>query len=169
MELLKYKILLDKYFEGSLSTDEEKMLKYFLQSYNGDDVDLNEAKQIFSVLKKESRQTIDIDFESLINKKSNFKNRLIYGVISGIAASLVIGLSLVFLLKTDNPPVVYAYINGQPITNKKIAIEQSKKALAILSTELNRGTNSLDYMNKMNKPVELLNNITPIEGLLQTK
>lgn len=169
MELLKYKILLEKYFEGSSSLDEEKTLKLFLQSYHGDDIDLNEGKQILSAFDEEKAHTIDIDFETLINKNPTRKIKQIYVVVSGIAASLIIGFSLLFLLQTNNSPVVYAYINGQPITNKEVAIEKSKQALAILSTKLNRGTNGLNYMNEMNKPVELLTNKTPIEGFLQTK
>ena len=156
MEQLENKILLDKYFDGNTSTEEEKKLKLYLDSYSGKDADLLEAKQIFEILHEDGDETINIDFESIIHQKPNIKLKWVYGVLSGIAASFIIGLSLTFLLKTNNPPVVYAYINGKPITDKEIAIKESKQALLTITTNLNKGTESLNYLNKLNKPVELL-------------
>lgn len=156
MELLEYKILLEKYFEGSSSLEEDQDLKTFLQKYTGDDTDLLEAKSIFKVMKEEKSETVNIDFDSIISQKSTLNLKRIYGLISAIAASLVIGLVLMFLLKNNSTPVVYAYVNGQAITNKEVAIQQSKQALATISTNLNKGTQGLNYMNKMNKPLELL-------------
>ncbi len=156
MELLEYKILLEKYFEGSSSLGEEKELKNFLQSYNGNDIELNDAKQLFGVLSEEKAQATVIELNKIIDQKPTLKIKRFYSLVSGIAASLIIGLSLLFLLKTNNQPVVYAYINGQPIINKEIAIQYSKQALLTISTNLNKGTKSLNYMSKINKPVELL-------------
>lgn len=158
MELLEYKILLEKYYEGTSSIEEEKELSVFLQSYRGDDVEFRQASLLFDTLNKDNRQTVNIDFDLLVSKGPNFALARFYKVVGGIAASLVIGLSLLFLLNTNKSPIVYAYINGQPITNKQIAIDHSKQALAIISSELNRGTNNLNYINNINKPTELLTN-----------
>jgi len=156
MEQLEYKILLEKYFEGETSVEEENKLKLFLSSYQGKDADLVDGKKVFEILLEARNETVDIDFESVISKKPTLKLKRVYGVLSGIAASLIIGLSITFLLKTNNPPIIYAYINGQPITDKEIAFQKSKQALLTISINLNKGTENLNYLNKINKPVELL-------------
>ncbi len=156
MELVEIKVLLEKYYEATTSLDEEKTLRRFLKDYHGNDSQLVEAKQMFLFFGKESEDAVTIDFESVINKETSSKTRRLYGFASAIAASLIIGLSLLFLLKTSNPPVIYAYVNGQAITDKEQAIQYSKQALSTISTNLNKGTSGLNYMNKMNKPLELL-------------
>ena len=52
--------------------------------------------------------------------------------------------------------VVYAYVDGQAIYDKQVAIEHSKKALYNISSQFNKGTNGLSYVSKLNKPVDLL-------------
>ena len=105
---------------------------------------------------KTKEQKVDIDFNTIVNSKPQKSHKRIFSLISGIAASLVLALSLTFILKTNNPPVVYAYINGKPITNKQVAMQYSKEALTNISTQFNKGTRGLKYINKINKPVELL-------------
>ncbi len=156
MELLEYKILLEKYFDGNTSTVEENQLKQSLQNYTGSDTELMEAKQMFQLLHDESEVKLDIDFNLIIKQKSNFKIRHLTGFVSAVAAGLVIVFSLMFLLKTHNPPVVYAYINGKAITDKEVAIQESMQAFSTLKTNLDKGTKGLNYINEMNKPLELL-------------
>lgn len=156
MELQKFKDILEKYYEGLSSLNEEKELKLFLKHYNGDDADLNEAKVFFGLLDDSVYETVDIDFKDITNSKPKSNTKRIYLVLSSVAASLIIGISLTFLLNTNNSPIVYAYVDGQPITNKQEAIKYSQQALLSLQSNLNKGTNKLDYVNKINKPVELL-------------
>ncbi|MDA3891146.1 MAG: hypothetical protein PF517_05720 [Salinivirgaceae bacterium] len=155
MEQLEYKILLEKYFEGTSSIDEEQNLKSFLTTYTGNDADFAEAKIMLTALNYDSSETIEFDF-NLIAKDKPTKIKQIYGIISGVAASLIIGISLTFILKTHNAQIIYAYVDGQPITNKLEAMQYSKQALSSISSNLNKGTQGLNYMNKMNRPVELL-------------
>jgi len=156
MEQLEYKILLEKYYEAETSLDEEKKLHKYLESYNGDDVDLLEGKHMFGAYFDERTHTVNIDFNDVIKKVPTKKVKLLYGFIYSVAASLLIGLFITVLLNNQNNSVVYAYINGRPITDKQIAMEYSKKALSNISTHLKSGTKGLTYMNKINKPAELL-------------
>lgn len=156
MELQKFKNILEKYYEGTSLIEEEKQLKSFLDQYSGDDADLNEAKIFFGIINNDSTESVEIDFNNITNTKSVKKIKKLYAVISGIAASLIIAFSLMFLLNTNKTPIVYAYIDGQPITNKQEALKHSQQALLSLQSNLNKGTNKLNHVNKINKPVELL-------------
>lgn len=156
MELQEYKDILKNYYEGLTSLEEESKLKSFLVQYSGDDTELVEAKVFFDIVNDDSKKTIEIDFESVTNSNSTIQFRKLYMVLSGVAASLIIAISLTFLFTTSNSPIVYAYIDGQPITNKQEAIKYSQQALLSIQSNLNKGTKGLDYMDKLNKPIELL-------------
>lgn len=155
MELHKYKNILEKYYEGLTSIEEELRLQSFLEKYTGDDAELIEAKMILGALNSEAGETVDIDFNSIVKTKPTAAKR-IFAIVSSVAAGLIIALSLTFLLNTNKSPIVYAYVNGQAITNKQEAIKYSQQALLSLQSNLNKGTDKLDYVNKLNKPAELL-------------
>jgi len=63
---------------------------------------------------------------------------------------------MLFMLSNPQDQIVYAYVNGKPITDKQEAIAYSKQAMNTLSSNLNKGTSGLNYMEKLNKPADLL-------------
>lgn len=156
MELQKYKSILNKYYEGCSTIAEEQQLKHFLETYTGNDSDLTEAKVFFGFVSIESNETVNIDFETIIQAKPKTRVRKIYAYTTAVAASIIIALLFTVLMNTNSQPIVYAYINGQPVTNKHEAIKYSQQALLSIQSNLNKGTQGLDYMNKLNKTVELL-------------
>ncbi len=102
MEQLEYKILLEKYFDGTSSIEEEKNLKSFLRTYIGKNTEFIEAKVMLTALNHDSNEIIEIDFNSIAKEKPTLKIKRVYGFISAVAASLIIGISLTFLLNTSN-------------------------------------------------------------------
>ncbi|MBI9067388.1 MAG: hypothetical protein JEZ09_08860 [Salinivirgaceae bacterium] len=157
MELFEYKNLLEKYYEGNSTTHEEELLKEFVKGYRGNDEEFLMAKHMFNAMKTESKETVAIEFDSIVKNETPILKirKPIRYLLSGLAASLLVGIMLTVLLKTSEK-VVYAYVDGQPIYDEQVAIEQSKKALLNISSQFNKGTKGLSYVNKMNKPVELL-------------
>jgi hypothetical protein len=150
------KLLLEKYYEGQTSKQEDSQLRNLLKFYVGSDADLLEAQSMFSLYDNEANETVNIDFDKLIGKNKTHKVRKVYfGLASAVAASLV-AFAMLFMLSNPQDQIVYAYVNGKPITNKQEAIAYSKQAMNTLSSNLNKGTSSLNYMEKFNKPADLL-------------
>ncbi len=156
MELSIYKKLIEKYYQGQTSIEEEGTLKSYLKAYTGDNEEILEAKILLETVGKEGEETFNLSFDELMSKKKVITFSKVRVRLAAVAAVLVIVLSLTFLLKSEREIVVYAYINGKPITDKAIALADTKKALNSISINLNKGTQSLNQLNKLNKPVELL-------------
>jgi hypothetical protein len=140
--------LLDKYFEGNTSLAEEKILKeYFTQTQNVAP-ELLYAKDMFAHFEKE----LNVKYVKPTDTKGRILNIKNFIRLSSIAASIVVLLGIAFLL-TQKPSeeIVYAYINGKPITNKDLAMLQTKKALFLISDNLNQGTKELHQISKFNE------------------
>ena len=145
MDYKRIKDLLDKYFEGNTSIAEENELRAFFSGKADIPSDLEYAKAIFSFINEEKskQQKKTISFE-----KSNTK---LFYYISGIAASILIAVMLNFVNTEAENEIVYAYINGKPITDKNIAAEYSKQALLAVSQNLEQGTKNINYLSKFHK------------------
>ena len=75
---------------------------------------------------------------------------------SGIAASIVLLISI--LTYSDNPEEqkVYAYINGKPIMNEQVAKMEAKRALLLVSSNFNQGTENLKHLSTFSKAEEIV-------------
>lgn len=157
MDLRIAKNILEKYYNGESSVQQERDLKIFLKKYKGNDDELVLAQHLFSTLNDEAEETIALDFDTIVgsNKVLKFKKPL-YNYLASAAAVFLLAFAIAALIKTSQQTVVYAYIDGKPITNKKIAIAHSQKALYNISSQFNKGTKGLNHIEKLNKPVELL-------------
>jgi hypothetical protein len=140
--------LLDKYFEGNTSLAEEKMLhEYFSQTENIAPEFLY-AKNMFSHFSNEK------NIQYVKPKTSKVKPTRVKQLIriTSLAASIAILVGvLIFINRKPAEETVYAYINGTPITNKDIALLQTKKALFLISNNFNQGTKELHQISKFNE------------------
>lgn len=139
--------LVDKFFEGETSLKEEKLLKDFFENSKDIPSDLLYAKDLFNHMIKESKETVDTP---VVRKDRKIGPRRIL-TLSGIAAGIIILIGLVFFTRNTNQETVYAYYNGEPITDQEQAYKETYKAINLLSKNLNRGTADLSYLNKINK------------------
>ena len=149
MDYNRIEELLDKYFDGNTSVSEENELKLFFTSNNNIPDNLLYAKNIFGFFKEEK----SVVFPKKIKEKPVKKIRLSY--ISGIAASIFIAMFLIFSNVKKEDKIIYAYVNGKAITDKKIAEEYTRQALLAVSQNLDKGTKNLNQLNQLNK-VEML-------------
>lgn len=157
MDLRKAKQLLEKYYNGETSVQDEKKLQDFLLVYCGTDEDLQMAKYLFESLASESQEKVALDFETIIQQKPVIKfAKPVYNVWLAVAAVLLVAFVIGVLVKTTQRPIVYAYVNGTPITDQQVAMQQSQKALYNISSQLNKGTKGLILLNNLNKPAALL-------------
>ncbi len=156
MERSDIKQLLEKYYGGQTSKQEDLQLRTLLKLYVGSDADLLEAQAMFSMFDEEANETVNIDFDTLIGHNKTQKVRKVYFGLATAAAASLIAFAMLFMLSTQQNQIVYAYVNGKPITDKQEALAYSKQAMNTLSSNLNKGTASLNYMEKLNTPADLL-------------
>jgi len=139
MESVKIKQLLEAYFEGTTSISEEKMLQdYFNNEVVADD--LVQYKPLFVGLKaaKAERST------KTFNLPEQSKPKIIKTWWYGIAAMLVVAFG------------VGSFFFSQPQYSQEekealAAFEQSKKAMLLLSENLNKGTEQLSLVGQFGR------------------
>lgn len=138
MELINIERLLEKYFDGETSTSEENELRTYFSS---SDVaqHLEQYKPLFGYFATAKEQ----QFEQQIPLKTNKRK----------VASISIAASVVVLLGAGT----FAYFNyHQPKQNQdlgtydnpEIAFRETQKALELLSSNVNVGVESVQYINE---------------------
>ena len=137
--------LLEKYFDGHSSLEEEQQLQQFFEKNKKLPPALESAALMFRHFQGESAETMP---QPIMRVSRNRQRNRIWQL-SGIAASILIVLSAIFWMpgSMDQGPA-YAYINGQPVNNEEVALEEMKKALSIMTSHLNQGTEGLSQLSK---------------------
>ncbi len=143
--------LLEKYYSGETSPEEEAWLKEYL---SGSDVPGYETeKELFSLYSQNSRSIPEpsADLETRImaslddlDKKSsgsNFRKR--YLAPFSLAATVLIILGSYFLFKSRSLP-------ADTYSDPKIAYAEAMKVLYEVSLKLNQGTDALTPVEKLN-------------------
>ena len=131
MELGKIEKLLDKYFEATTTVDEEKALREY---FTGRDVapHLSQYSPLFSYLSqaKEERFTRQVPLRS----------RSFYYRWMSIAAVAVLAFGIYF--GNDS------YQNYQEQKEAEYAYNETRKALSLLASNLDRGKEKVAYLNE---------------------
>ena len=153
--------LLEKYFDGNTSLEEEKILKDFFQ---GDTIPphLVSLKETFNYFSEEKdKDELDDSFDQkVLSKIDHFENdhkrqsrrRFIYYV-SGIAASILIIISIF----TNFDP--FSSKLKDTFDNPQLAYEETRKALMLVSGTLNKGVQPVEKMAKFDDGLEQMSKI----------
>ncbi|MBE9468666.1 MAG: hypothetical protein IMY72_10175 [Bacteroidetes bacterium] len=146
MDFKRIENLLNKYFEAETSIAEENELRIFFSNNKDIPENLIFAKSIFKAFNEEK----SIKFHKKIHLPKRNIKRYIY--ITGIAASLIISMFVIFpKMDTKRNKIIYAYYNGQAITDKAIAEKYTKQALFAVAQNFNNGTKNLNKLSQFNK------------------
>ena len=138
--------LLEKYFDGFTSLEEEQALRDFFA--NADD--LKPEWQHAMLMLEHFKGEKEVTFEAPIPQMQVHKRPYGLWKLSGIAATLLILITAGwFYVQPVNQPVTYAYVNGKVVTEKTVALEEMKKALTLMSNNLGQGTKSLEKLSKL--------------------
>lgn len=141
MDYIKIEILLEKYLEGNSSVQEEIELRSFFNETKDLPEKLLYAKEMFRYFGDE--KSIEYTKEFKRKKPSRIFN--LY-TLSGLAASLLLAMFFIFSNYNTEEKIIYAYINGEPITDINIAKNHTKLILYDASQKINTGT---EYMNRV--------------------
>lgn len=119
---MKIEELLNKYFEGETSCEEERELRSFFAGSNVPE-ELKVYIPLFAYIEQEALQ-----YKKQINRKKDFPKHLMYAI-SGIAACLLIVLSTNIIYKHSNStPRDYVIIDGKRYTDTDLIREHAQIA-----------------------------------------
>lgn len=159
MDSKEIKALIEQYFKGQTGEYEEEKIRDFFQKSSDVPEDLKEVSVLFNYFQKKGKQTTTLSPEDTIHRNhTNFasKRKKIY-IFSALAATILLFLGLFLFHPKDNDPgKIYAYINGNPITDKELALDKTRKAISTVSENFNKGTDNLEYLAKFHNAKQLL-------------
>jgi len=156
MDLEKVEILLEKYYSGTTSLGEEQELKDY---FAGDNVPRNllPEKDIFSCFSYEDVDELpDKSFEQKLiarieseafNTIKKKKTRFLYNTL-GIASTITI-LVASFIIINKNTNLFNSTVLSE-IKDPEIAFAETKKALLLVSRNINKGLDNLNNLDKIN-------------------
>lgn len=160
MDLKLIEDLLNKYYQGETSLEEERKLKeFFIQEIIPESLRQEQIK--FKFYSNASKESIDINFEKKLLKDYSSKNKTIplrqYNrTLLRIAASILLIFGTYFYInRTSSFKEKNVYGTSD---NPELAYAETKKALLLISQKLNKGTKNLNKLSKLNEMQNLLTN-----------
>jgi len=154
----KIEELLQRYFDGATSLDEERDLQRY---FAGDDIPgaLKAYRPMFAYFAEERAVAPP-------TPKAVVRNiRLGLSILTGIAASIAI-LFLVGLPQAK--PDLYAYyVNGQRVYNEAAALESAEDKLQLLAASMQKAQNSMSAFGKVQDSHQTLQQFDKISNAFQ--
>ena len=168
MKSKEIKALLDKYYKGETTLDEEQLLrKYFLENTDVPWELVVEKEQFIMYDKAANKQVPFDDFEEKLEKLIDdqkvrhpvFRSTRFWIRVTGVAASILIVFSVYNSLKyfINKPEDMGTF--DDPV----MAYEETKKALYYVSTKFNRGTEKLTNVSKLEEGSKMLKNVSKLD------
>lgn len=160
MELQKIEQLLEKYWDGDTSLEEEQILQDFFTEEKVPD-HLQGVATLFRKFKTDRHfKTLDDDFdEAIIHKIEKAGSAWSFKSMLRIAAAVSLLLLSVFLIKdyandrSENTAEVKATIENS-YEDPKLAYEQTKQALLLISSMMNEGTQHIEKLENFSEAQE---------------
>jgi hypothetical protein len=153
MNTREIEILLNKYFEGESSLEEERVLKEFFNSGKVP-VHLVEYSGMFGYFNEEVNDKLNPEIEEQIleqltstNRIPFYQNRRFWYYFTGVAATVLFLFTFLYESEiSDN------FKFGEQYTrhDKQMAYMQVKQTLGYVSGKMNQGFEPLQEMNKIN-------------------
>ena len=145
MELSRVKILVDKYFDGLTSLEEEQELRrYFAQTESIPEV-YQVVKMMLGTFDTLSHKTPnrEVNVHAEIKRRNTFRLNMKW--MTGIAAAVAILIGAAIILTpncinqevpTDTAPVYICYVNGVKVEDDKVAYAEANRILGSLSEDV---------------------------------
>ena len=161
MEAREIKLLLEKFYEGVTSSEEENSIKEYFLTAKDIPSELEEDRLYFTELgeyKNESLPDFDLEGEltSLIDKQEAKVIRLKstrFWTLRIAASVMILFASYFFVDRYISPKQTDTY------ENPEMAYLETKKALLYVSQKLNGGTEELKNLEKLNESLENLSKL----------
>ena len=139
MGLDRIEKIVEKYFDGETSSAEEKELKIYFSSSDVAE-HLKQYQPIFGYFAQEKGKTLNKEL-SLPTKKQNVVMWL--SIAAAVVLLLGVGTSMYFASNSSND---FVSCNSEDDPEK--VLQETQKALALVSEKLNTGIESVNYINE---------------------
>jgi hypothetical protein len=156
--------LLEKYYDGETTLEEERKLQWFFQTQDVPER-LHSEKKMFSyyhTMKKEaSSPGLTDKLIGLVDGQERLSGRFYRRRViawAGSAAAVIVILLAVWL-SLEKPITKQAYVFQDTYDNPELAYMEARKVLILVSEKMNEGTRNLENFNKINKGME---NLKPV-------
>lgn len=168
MELTNIRELVEKYWNGDTSLEEEELLRQYM---NRDDVpaDLKKEAALFRYYQTQTRfRNLDAQFDQRLTRQIQRKEapqwwtryRSVIRVAAAVAVIVVAGV----LLKeewSDTAPTAAVELVEDTYEDPRLAYEQTKEALLLLSTYMNEGTQHMEKLESFSEAQETVKTQIP--------
>ena len=131
--------LLDKYFEGETSLQEEQILKDYFLSTADIPAEWYSAKAMFTGFCSNK----EVTSRTVIVKKKGMPLKRIAAAVAVVAL-----LSVSVALFVPKEKEIYCYVNGKPVTDYELALKHAERAFGIMEKEISKPAQSLDLIEK---------------------
>ena len=150
--------LLQRYFDGATSLDEERELqRYFAESDIPDS--LKVYRPMFTFFDKERAVQPPA-------QKPVIRNLRLFSIVTGIAASIAILIMVGLPFKQQSDNYVY-YVDGQRIYDETAAIALAENKLQMLTQSMQKAQNSMATFGKVQESIQPLQQLNKISNTLQ--
>jgi len=156
------KKLIEKYYKGETSLDEENRLRDTIDSKDAKSSD-QYCRLMFDAFSKEKDEAVPSSVKSftILNHKYQkiafYRKRWIY-IASGIAACFIVVFSMfLYLFKQENN--AYVIINGVRINDEKLAIQYINNSFKKEDSIINVALTQLDEIEKIGSQLNSMENM----------
>jgi hypothetical protein len=140
MALDRIENLIDKYFEGETSIAEENELKVYFTSTDVAQ-HLEQYQPIFGYFSQAKEQ----QFKATIPLKAKKNSKLVW---MSIAATVVVTLGIATLMYFNTTEKPHNLSEYGTYDDPKVALEETQKALTLVSEKISVGMGSMNYINE---------------------
>jgi len=155
MDLKQIEELLDKYYNGETTLEEERQLGQFFHQDSVPD-SLKDEQVKFRFFASALNDGMPAEPDMPISNEIMAKRRpfTVFKVASGLAAGVLLVLGLNFYFRTNTTTTLR---NTSEIKDPQLAYAQTKHALLLISGKLNKGNEQIMKISKLN---DIQNSIT---------
>ena len=145
MELSRVKILVDKYFDGLTSLEEEQELRRYFTQEESIPEEYQVVKMMLGTFDTLSHETPNREVNVHADIKRHKTFRLNMKWITGIAAAVAILIGAAIILTpnsinqevpAETAPVYICYVNGVKVEDDKVAYAEANRILGSLSEDV---------------------------------
>lgn len=156
---MNMKALIEKYFEGETTLEEEAQLRQYFNSGEVDEA-LKEFQPMFRFFASEQKTTVSEGFDEALLQKLQPEAKLVQlrswprQLLRIAAVGAVLVAAMIFLRKPNGGPSQQAAVDWSKyeITDEQVAYDETVKALRLLSSKLHKGSKkATDEVEKMEK------------------
>lgn len=150
LNIEQVEILIDKYYEGLTTNDEERLLREFL-SQDTIPERFNAEKVLFGFFEKEKTIVQASNFETLEVTEAKQKNGLLLNFTPflkwSLAAAVVISAIFIFQSRFSNSKQNFAYVNGVRLTDPQELRRLANVSIQDININANEVQSTIDHLN----------------------